>query len=172
MGSFHGDSLDVDLFDLKILGLLFRRGRITKIELSEAIGLSPTPCGARIERLEKSGVIRGYHADVDIELLANLTQYHVTVSIKEYTPQKARRFEAEVAKIINIVECEAVFGTIDYILKVYVASISHYHAVMAPLLEMEIDYTTYPVSRVLRHRVDLPLLELIGLQRSKMPSKK
>lgn len=157
----------VDLFDLKILGALYRRGRISKTELADAIGLSPTPCGARIEKLETSGLIRGYHADIDIERLANLTQYHVTVSIKEYTPQKARRFEAEVAKIVNIVECEAVFGEIDYIMKVCVASISHYHAVMAPLVEMEIDYTTYPVSKVLRRRVDLPLLELIGLQTPK-----
>lgn len=172
MSTRKADQPHLDLFDLKILAALHRRGRISKSDLANAIGLSPTPLGARIDKLEASGLIRGYHADVDIERLANLALYHVTISIKDYTPQKARLFETEAAKIVNIIECDAVLGTTDYILKVYVSSISHYLAVMAPLTDMEIDYTTYPISRILRRCTDLSLLDLIGMQQPSTKPKK
>src|SRR5262245_8107306 len=58
-------NLALDSFDLQILSVLRSNGRMTKVKLAELIGLSPTPCGARIERLEKAGFILGYHADVD-----------------------------------------------------------------------------------------------------------
>lgn len=161
------EQVELDRLDLKILAALHRDGRITKVDLSEAVGLSATPCCARIERLEKKGFIRGYHADVDVERLANLSRFIVTVSLKDYTPEKARRFEAIIARIPFIVECDAVFGSIDYVLEILAAGTAHYHEIVEPMLEMEIDYTTFPVSRGIRRQNEAELLSLLPARRSR-----
>lgn len=161
MGSFRvRPSLGLDSFDLQILAALQANGRMTKVKLAELIGLSPTPCGARIDRLEKAGFIRGYNADIDI---AQLTRFRVTISIRNWTPPKSKRFEAAVEKIPNIVACEAVLGDIDYLVTVLASSTSHYQEIIGELLAAvtdEIDYTTYPVSRLLKREIELPLLRL------------
>jgi Lrp/AsnC family transcriptional regulator of ectoine degradation len=154
-------SVELDRLDLKILAALHRDGRITKVELSESVGLSTTPCCTRIERLEREGFIRGYHADVDIERLASFNRFIVTVSLHDYTPEKARRFEAIIADIPFIVECDAVFGSIDYVLEILALSTEHYHEIVEPMLELELDYTTFPVSRHLRKRADSDLADLV-----------
>ena len=55
--------------DLKILLTLQREGRITKVKLAEAVNLSPSPCWERLKRLEDLGVISGYHAHINLEML-------------------------------------------------------------------------------------------------------
>jgi DNA-binding Lrp family transcriptional regulator len=54
--------MDIDRYDLRILTELQRDGRLSVVELAEAIGLSPTPCARRIKALESSGAIEGYAA--------------------------------------------------------------------------------------------------------------
>jgi Lrp/AsnC family transcriptional regulator of ectoine degradation len=154
-------SVDLDANDRKLLGLLHADGRASKVRLASMVNLSPTPCGLRMENLEKSGLIRGYHADVDLTLLANLTRFIVAVSIKQWTALRARRFEAAIAQIPNIIECEAVLGPVDYTMTVVATSISHYQQIMGRLLSMkidEIDFTTYPVSKAIKRSVDVRLL--------------
>jgi len=168
----HGiEELHLDRLDMKILTALRRDGRITKTSLSDAVGLSPTPCCARVDRLEREGLIRGYHADVDIERLANLNRFVVTVSLRDYTPEKARRFEVIVADIPFVVQCDAVFGSTDYVLQILAESVTHYHEIVEPMLAMEIDYTTFPVSRAVRgqHQADLAALIPDRMMRAKRP---
>ncbi|MGD9599806.1 MAG: Lrp/AsnC family transcriptional regulator [Steroidobacteraceae bacterium] len=153
----------LDSFDMRILAALQRDGRMTKVKLAEMVGLSPTPCGSRIERLEKAGLIRGYHADIDVVQLANLTRFRLTVSLRDWTPPKARRFEAALMAIPNIVECEAVLGDIDYLVTVLAVSVGHYQEIIGTLLTSlsdEIDFTTYPVSKSVKREADLALLKL------------
>ena len=59
----------LDRLDLRILGELQKRGRITNVELSDAVGLSASPCLTRVKRLEKAGFIAGYGALLGIEKL-------------------------------------------------------------------------------------------------------
>lgn len=144
-------SLNLDAFDLRILSVLQTQGRIPKVKLAEMVGMSPTPCAARIDRLEKIGVIRGYHADIDFARLAMLTRFRVIVKIRDWTLPKARGFEAAVDKIPNIIECEAILGDVDYLLTVLASSISHYQEIIDSLLSAgicDIDYTTYPTSKL------------------------
>jgi Lrp/AsnC family transcriptional regulator of ectoine degradation len=153
--------VELDRLDIKILSELQENGRITKVDLSDAVGLSPTPCCARIARLEEEGLIRGYHADVDIERLGDFSRFIVTVSIKDYTPEKALRFESIIAGIPYIVQCDAVFGSIDYVLHILALGPSHYHQIVAPMLVMEIDYTTFPVSKSILRESRMELRQLL-----------
>ncbi len=142
----------LDAIDLQILAELARDGRISKVRLAEITGLSPTPCAMRIERSERAGYIRGYHADIDIERLGNLSQFIVLARLRDYTAETARQFEAIVAATPNIVLCDAVSGSSDYAMRIFARNVRHYHETMAPFLVMEIDYTTYPVSKAVKGR--------------------
>jgi len=137
----------LDRFDLRILAALAGRGRQTITELSKLVGLSPTPCSARLERLEADAAILGYHADVDVERLTGLSLYYVTITAKHFSPSLARKMETLINESPYIVAADALFGSLDYILQIYAHSSQHYHEIMAPFLESEIDYHTWPVSR-------------------------
>ncbi len=153
----------LDAIDLRILATLARDGRISKVTLAADIGLSPTPCAVRIEKLEAAGHIRGTHADLDIERLGNLSQFLVLVSIRDCTPDKADQFEAIVAATPNIAACDAVSGAADYVMRIFARNVRHYHETMAPFLAMEIDYTTYPVSKTVKDRTGLDLGQMIPI---------
>ena len=62
-------SKNLDEIDLKILAEIQADGRITNVELAKRVGISPPPCLRRVRALEKSGFIRGYHADLNAEQL-------------------------------------------------------------------------------------------------------
>jgi Lrp/AsnC family transcriptional regulator of ectoine degradation len=144
----------IDRIDLRILAAVAERGRQTITELSKRVGLSPSPCTARLERLESENLILGYHADVDVEKLADLSLYYVTLALKPYTTERAREVEALILDNPFIVSGEALFGSLDYLLRVYARSTQHYHEIMSPFTEHAIDYETWPVSRrVLRTRM-------------------
>ncbi|MCR5872610.1 MULTISPECIES: Lrp/AsnC family transcriptional regulator [unclassified Sphingomonas] len=154
----------LDSIDVRILATLARDGRISKVDLAADIGLSPTPCAVRIEKLEAAGHIRGYHADLDIERLGNLSQFIVMASVRDSTPEKTAQFEAILAATPNIVSCDAVSGAADYMMRIFARNVRHYHETMAPFLAMEIDYTTYPVSKAVKDRTGLDLQQLLGVQ--------
>lgn len=136
-----------DRFDMRILAALCARGRQTVTELSKLVGLSQTPCSARVERLEADMAILGYHADVDIERLTGLSLYYVTITAKHYAHSLVRKVEALISENPYIVAADALFGSFDYVLQVYAHGAQHYHEIMKPFLELEIDYQTWPVSR-------------------------
>ena len=61
--------IKLDIIDLKILRILQEKGRITNLLLSQEIGLSPAPTLERVKKLEQSGVIESYHAQVNDSLM-------------------------------------------------------------------------------------------------------
>ncbi|TIT99287.1 MAG: Lrp/AsnC family transcriptional regulator, partial [Mesorhizobium sp.] len=63
-------ALKLDQIDLKILDVVQRDGRITKLALADKVGLSPTPCWMRLRKLEKAGIVSGYHAKVAMRAVA------------------------------------------------------------------------------------------------------
>ena len=71
--------LRLDNRDIAILAILSREGRIAKTELAARVNLSPTPCWARMQRLERAGLIRGYRAEIDLALLGPHVQVFVTI---------------------------------------------------------------------------------------------
>ena len=155
-----------DRFDMRILAALCARGRQTITELSKLVGLSQTPCSTRLEKLETDMAILGYHADVDIERLTGLSLYYVTISVKHYSATLTRKVETLISDSPYIVAADALFGSLDYLLQIYAHSAQHYHEIMAPFLEFEIDYHTWPVSR----RIMRPQADRLIAQFAKNPS--
>lgn len=108
----------MDDIDLRILDLLTADGRITFADLAEAVGLSAPSIADRVRRLEQRGVILGYEARLDANLLgAGLTAF-IAVTLAS-TDARIGFLEA-LAAFPEVVECHHVAGDDDYLLKVHV----------------------------------------------------
>src|SRR6202047_4760199 len=111
--------MEIDRFDARILSALQRAGRVSVVELAEAIGLSATPCARRIKALESAGAIEGYAAilnpiRIGLEVLAI-----VQVKLTEHTDETVARFEKEIQLMDEVTKCFAMTGSYDFILEVY-----------------------------------------------------
>lgn len=140
----------LDAIDLKILAVLQKRGRITKLALAEQVNLSPTPCWERLKRLEQAGIVRGYRADIDLAKLGATTTVLVEVALKQHRMEDFQVFERAMQRTDEVVECLATGGGIDYLLKVVTKDIDAYQRLMDELLTAEIGidrYFTYVVTR-------------------------
>jgi Lrp/AsnC family leucine-responsive transcriptional regulator len=118
----------MDGLDRAILRQLQADGRLTNVELAERVRLSPSPCLRRVRGLERAGVIRGYHADIDpvaVDRGFEVT-VHVELALKDRATVEA--FEAGISAFDEVVECRRMFGLPDYIVRVAVADLAAYEA--------------------------------------------
>jgi Lrp/AsnC family leucine-responsive transcriptional regulator len=118
--------LKYDSAERDILRILQTEGRLTNVELAERIGLSESPCFRRVKRLEESGVIKGYSARLDQRRLGMQVTAFVQVSLEKQDDQKQKDFLARVEAEEHIVECHAMSGSHDYLLKVLACSMDHF----------------------------------------------
>lgn len=154
--------IKIDAIDWKILKVLAGRGRITKTELSEAVALSPTPCHERMRRLEESGVIAGYRAEVDLSAISSLVYFITTIRISDYEFAQVKAFEAACIAEPAILECISVLGETDYVMKTATLDFEEYESVVTRLFRSQsftVHYTTHPVSRTLKSYDQLGLLD-------------
>ena len=157
-------SAKLDAIDLKILDAIQRDGRITKLALAEQVGLSPTPCWMRLRKLEKAGIVSGYHARIAMRVVAPVATVLMEVTLASHRQADFDRFERAVRDIPGIVACWAVGGGVDYLLKVVARDIDAYQRMVDELLEREIGidrYFTYIVTRTVKDGPVLPVTELV-----------
>ena len=158
-------ALKLDAIDLKILDAIQRDGRITKLKLAEQVGLSPTPCWMRLRKLEKAGIVSGYHAKVSIRSLAPVATVLMEVTLGSHRQADFDRFERVIRDIPEIVACWSVGGGVDYLLKVMARDVDAYQRLVDGLLEREIGidrYFTYIVTKTVKEEIVLPVAELMG----------
>jgi Lrp/AsnC family leucine-responsive transcriptional regulator len=108
-----------DRFDAKILDALQRDGRLSVVDLADAIGLSPTPCARRIKALETDGAIEGYTAVLNPARVGLAVLAIVQVKLTEHTDETVARFEREIQLMDEVTRCFAMTGSYDFILEVY-----------------------------------------------------
>lgn len=125
----------LDRIDLKILAQLQQTGRITNVELADAVGLSPSPCLTRVKRLEKMGYISGYTAQLNLNKLGEFLTVFTEVTLTEHRSGDFSRFEARIRKVDEIVECHLVSGGYDYLLKFVTRGVLHYQSIIEGMLE-------------------------------------
>lgn len=120
----------MDRIDRKILAELQADARLSIVELSRRVGLTKTPCAERVRRLEKAGVIRGYHAALDPDAVGAGHLVVVQVLLTSTTEHDLRRFNEAVKRIPEIESCHMIAGDFDYLLKVRTRDINEYRKVM------------------------------------------
>lgn len=156
--------MKLDAIDLRILDAIQRDGRITKLALSEKAGLSPTPCWLRLRKLEKAGIVSGYHARVAVRKVAPVATVMMEVTLGAHRQADFDRFERAVAAIPEIIACWSVGGGVDYFLKIMAPDIDAYQRFVDGLLDRELGidrYFTYIVTKTVKEETALPLDTLL-----------
>lgn len=118
----------LDESDCRILTALQQDASRTNRSLAREVGLSPAPCLRRTQRLEQSGVVRGYVALVDRVKVGLSVQALAFVTLENHRAGPARQFEAVVQRRPEVLECLRVSGAFDYLLRVIVPSMAAYSA--------------------------------------------
>lgn len=106
---------NIDEMDIQIMNLLKMNARMSLKELSNEIHLTTPALSARIDKLEKAGFIKGYHADVDLEKLGYKIKAFIQISV---LPEDQRKFYDFVQREDNILECDHITGVYSMLLKV------------------------------------------------------
>jgi DNA-binding Lrp family transcriptional regulator len=133
----------LDRIDLKILYELQKNGRITNVDLADAVGLSPSPCLMRVKRLEQAGYVTGYGAQINIAKLGETVSVFTEVTLSDHRREDFVRFENAIRTIDEIVECHLVSGGYDYLLKFITRGVVHYQGIVENLLERNIGIEKY-----------------------------
>ncbi|WP_096086565.1 Lrp/AsnC family transcriptional regulator [Agaribacterium haliotis] len=118
--------MSLDGVDLKILEALQSDGRLTNVQLSERVHLSPSPCHRRVKALENMGFITGYRAILCREKIGLPITVFVDVSLDTNKEEPSICFESAVHNIDSIVACYLVSGSADYRLEVVAEDLSSY----------------------------------------------
>jgi DNA-binding Lrp family transcriptional regulator len=109
--------LHLDAIDRKILKELQDDGRVTNVELSQRVGVSPPACLRRVRALELAGYIKGYRALLDEKVLGFEVTVFAMVHLSSQAEADLQAFEAFVRKAPLVRECWMLSGEIDFVLK-------------------------------------------------------
>lgn len=120
----------LDRIDRNILVALGRDGRLSMNDLAEKVGLSKTPVQARVRRLEKDGIIRGYSAVVDRERIGEGHVAFVQVKLSDTRSAALDAFNKAVQSVAEIEQCHMMAASFDYLLKVRTRDIGSYRRVL------------------------------------------
>jgi DNA-binding Lrp family transcriptional regulator len=108
----------LDSIDRKLLAELQAEGRVTNVDLARRVGLTAPPCLRRVRALEESGVIKGYHAELDAARLGFAITVFAMVSLRSQAEGDLRAFEDHIKTLPEVRECHMLNGEIDFILKI------------------------------------------------------
>ena len=124
------DAAELDHFDKRIIEELSRGGRMPVTTLAARVGLTKTPCQARLKRLRDDGVIRGFRAIVDPKRTGREHVAFVEVKLSDTTEAALVAFNQAVNALAEVEQCHMIAGSFDYLLKVRTRDIASYRRVL------------------------------------------
>jgi DNA-binding Lrp family transcriptional regulator len=108
----------LDRIDRRILHDLQENGRMTNVELARRAGISAPPCLRRVRALEKAGLIKGYHAEINAEALGFSVTVFAQVGLSSQAEADLRAFEGLMASYPEVRECHMLAGEADFLLRI------------------------------------------------------
>jgi Lrp/AsnC family leucine-responsive transcriptional regulator len=115
-----------DRFDIAILRELQKDGRATIIDLSDRVGLSPSPVARRVQNLEAAGLITGYAALLDETKLGFGVSVFVSVQLDKQVDGALATFEAAILQFPEVVDCWLMTGNRDYMLRIATSGLAEF----------------------------------------------
>ena len=155
----RSEVLDLDQVDRTILAELQADGRMTNVELARRVGLSAPPCLRRVRRLEEQGVIRGYHADLDPQVLGWQITFFALVGLETQKEAVLSSFERMVTSWPEVRECHMIRGGGDFLLRLVARDTQHENALTSRLTEAPhvLRVQTMPTIRTARDVTGVPV---------------
>ena len=120
----------MDKIDRKILAELQHNGRASLQEISQAVGLSSTPCWTRMKKLEETGVIERYTVNLNAEALGLGETVMVQVTLDSHSDNTLEKFGETLASIPEVIEAYLISGEYDYLLKIAVKDTKDYERLL------------------------------------------
>lgn len=155
--------MPLDAIDVKILRELQTNARSSIATLAKNVALTATPCARRVQQLEKAGYIKGYVTLLDQSLLGLPVNAFAEVRLTREGKKEVAEFEAAVHRFPEVIECWAMSGSYDYLLRVVTPDLESYNRFLRnELLGLGcIDHveTGFALARVVE-RTTLPLTQL------------
>lgn len=152
---------NLDKFDKQILGLLQTDGSLSNLQLAERVGLSPSPCLRRVQKLEALGVITGRRALLSPKALGLGLTVMIQISMDKHTPERFEHFETTIANYDEVQQCYLITGqSADYLLKVVVPDMDRYQDFLLNKLTRIDGVSGVHSSFVMRRVVDTTALPL------------
>ncbi len=124
----------LDQADRKILEEVQRDGRISVVDLAAKVNLTKTPCLNRLRKLEKQGFIRGYHADLDPQRIAQGHLVYVQIKLESTAREMLNEFSRAVRDIPEILACHMMAGGYDYLLKIRCRDMAAYRSLLGDVI--------------------------------------
>ncbi len=118
--------MKLDRVEKEVLRALQQQGRMSNVELAERVGLSESPCYRRVRALEEAGVIEGYSARINQRAIGLQVTAFVLVTLEKQSDRQQQAFMAQVEAEEHIVECYAMSGSHDILLKVVARNMDHF----------------------------------------------
>ncbi len=140
----------LDPIDRKILSELQGDGRMTNVELARRVGISAPPCLRRVRSLEDSGLIRGYHADVNARELGFEVQVFAMVGLDSQAENELTAFEDRCRSWPLVRECHMLNGEVDFILKCVAPDLSSFQSFLTGELLSTPNVASVKTSLVIR----------------------
>ncbi|MEB8387049.1 Lrp/AsnC family transcriptional regulator [Rhodobacteraceae bacterium KMM 6894] len=116
----------LDRIDRRILRELQKDARLSHQDLSDRIGLSPSPCARRIRKLEADGYITGYSAVIDEDKLGFGFSVFVSVRLDRQVDDRLVSFETELSRFPEVVDCWLMTGSFDYLIRIAVQDLNEF----------------------------------------------
>ncbi len=120
----------IDETDCALLDEIQKDGRISNVNLAQALNLSETPCWRRLKRLEESGCIDGYHAILNRRILGFGVLAFVNITFAIHTGESPYQFEEAVQDIPEVLSCHNVTGEADYFLQIVAEDLEAYEQII------------------------------------------
>jgi Lrp/AsnC family leucine-responsive transcriptional regulator len=158
---------ELDAIDCRIIDALQADGRLSNVDLAQSVGLSPSPCLRRVNRLEREGYIETYRAMLERRLIGLGLTVFVGVKIDGHADDRASVFEAAVVAMPEVIACHMVSGEADYLLEVVVPDLEHYQRfLLGKLLSLPIvkEVRSSIAIQTLKAAAPLPLVHLLPSQ--------
>lgn len=146
----------LDSIDRMILAELQADGRMTNVELARRVGISAPPCLRRVRTLEESGLICGYHAEVDARELGFEVQVFAMVGLDSQAENELRAFEERCRNWPLVRECHMLNGEVDFILKCVAPDLSSFQSFLTGELLTTPNVASVKTSLVIRGAKDEP----------------
>ncbi len=146
----------LDVIDRLILAELQAEGRMTNVDLSAKVGISAPPCLRRVRALEETGLILGYHADVNSRELGFEVQVFAMVGLHSQAEADLSAFERKAKGWPLVRECHMLNGEIDFILKCITPDLSTFQTFLTEELTAAPNVASVKTSLVIRCAKDEP----------------
>src|SRR5690606_6176637 len=136
---------------------------LTNLKLAELVGLSPSPCLQRVNKLRKAGYIQGVSAILNTEKIFPSIVVYVKVNLSQQTIREFNLFEKAVKNIPEILECSLMSGEFNYFLKVITRDLDHFNQLMQSMMEMDIGVKMFSVFVQIRNVKRTPIIPIASL---------